>query len=159
MRNHVCLISALALGVTLAVTSSSVQAQFGYGSNDQSGTPGAQSGTISAPSGGYYTLDQAGAGVEIYQKKCASCHGEQMEGYIGPSLRGHAFQVIASHQTSADRLLLIISRNEPENDPGSLTDEQDSDVLAYILQTNGYPAGKNKLSALTARGLDLNAGR
>lgn len=154
MRNHLCLTAAMALGMTLIGAGAHAQ----FGGNAQSGTPGAQSATVGAPSG-YYTLDQAQAGVDIYQKKCASCHGDQMEGYIGPSLRGHAFQVISTRQTSADRLLLIISRNEPEDDPGSLSDEEDSDVLAYILQVNGYPAGKTKLSALTARGLDLTAGR
>jgi S-disulfanyl-L-cysteine oxidoreductase SoxD len=111
-----------------------------------------------AQSNGYYTLDQATAGAEIYQAKCASCHGAQMEGYIGPSLRGHAFQVITSRQTDAGRLLLIISRNEPEDNPGALSDDQDADVLAFILQVNGYPAGKQKLSGLTGRQLDLTAG-
>ncbi|HXR95008.1 MAG TPA: cytochrome c [Rhizomicrobium sp.] len=112
-----------------------------------------------AQANGYFTLDQATAGADIYANKCASCHGAQMEGYIGPSLRGHAFQVITSRQATADRLLLIISRNEPQDNPGSLTDEQDGDVLAYILQVNGYPAGKAKLSAFTARQLNLTAGR
>ena len=114
-------------------------------------------GNAIAQTSGYYTLDQATAGAEIYGTKCASCHGAQMEGYIGPSLRGHAFQVITSRETSADRLLLIISRNEPQNNPGGLSDEQDADVLAYILQVNGFPAGKAKLSAFTARQLDLAA--
>jgi|SRR5581483_2751846 len=100
-----------------------------------------------AQTSGYYTIDQAAAGADIYQAKCSKCHGAQMEGYIGPSLRGHAFQVITSRESSADRLLLIISRNEPQDNPGGLSDEQDADVMAYILQINGYPAGKEKLSA------------
>jgi mono/diheme cytochrome c family protein len=100
-----------------------------------------------AQTSGYFTLDQATAGSDIYQAKCASCHGAQMEGYIGPSLRGHAFQVITSRQTDAGRLLLIISRNEPQNNPGALSEDEDANVLAYILQVNGYPAGKEKLSA------------
>src|SRR6185312_3500883 len=112
-----------------------------------------------AQSSGYYTLDQATAGADIYQAKCASCHGAQMEGYIGPSLRGHAFQVITSRQTDAGRLLLIISRNEPENNPGALSEDEDANVLAYILQVNGYPAGKEKLSAESSHLRELNLNR
>lgn len=112
-----------------------------------------------APPSGYYTLDQARAGALIYQQKCASCHGQEMEGYLGPPLRGHAFQVITSKQTSADRLLLIISRNEPQDDPGSLSDEEDGDVLAYILQVNGYPAGREKLSNESSHLRDLKLDR
>jgi len=163
MRNHILLTSAIMVGAIafgVVAAGQKARAQFlGAPGGAQSGTVGAQSSTVSAPSGGFYTIDQAAAGAEIYGKQCASCHGAEMEGYIGPALRGHAFQVITSRQTSADRLLLIISRNEPENNPGSLSEEQDSDVLAYILQLNGYPAGKTKLSALTARNLDLVAGR
>ena len=99
------------------------------------------------PALGYYTRDQAESGAGIYQKQCASCHGQDMEGYIGPPLRGHAFQVIANRQGTADRLLLIISRNEPQNNPGSLSDEEDGAVMAFILQQNGYPAGNVRLSA------------
>jgi hypothetical protein len=33
----------------------------------------------------------------------------------------------------------------PENDPGSLTEAQVRDVLAYILQTNRLPAGSDDL--------------
>ncbi|HWF63373.1 MAG TPA: cytochrome c [Rhizomicrobium sp.] len=112
-----------------------------------------------AQNSGYYTLDQATAGADIYQAKCASCHGAQMEGYIGPSLRGHAFQVITSRQTDAGRLLLIISRNEPENNPGALSEDEDANVLAYILQVNGYPAGKEKLSAESSHLRELNLNR
>ena len=108
-----------------------------------------------AQTSGYFTIDQATAGAQIYQAKCASCHGGEMEGYIGPALRGHAFQVITTRESSADRMLLIISRNEPQDNPGGLSDEQDADVLAYILQVNGFPAGKEKLSAFTARQLNL----
>ena len=100
-----------------------------------------------AQASGYYTIDHATAGANIYQAKCASCHGAQMEGYIGPSLRGHAFQVITSRESDAGRLLLIISRNEPQNNPGGLSEDEDANVLAYILQVNGYPAGREKLSA------------
>ncbi|MGH7972833.1 MAG: c-type cytochrome [Limisphaerales bacterium] len=134
MRNSLLSLAAIALGMILP---------FG----------------VRAQTSGYYTVDQATAGSDVYQAKCAKCHGAQMEGYIGPSLRGHAFQVIASRETNAFKLLLVISRNEPQDNPGGLTDEQDADVMAYILQVNGFPAGKEKLSAESSHLRELNLNR
>jgi mono/diheme cytochrome c family protein len=114
---------------------------------------------VRAQTSGYYTVDQATAGADIYQAKCAKCHGAQMEGYIGPSLRGHAFQVITSRESNAFKLLLVISRNEPQDNPGGLSDEQDANVMAYILQVNGFPAGKEKLSAESSHLRELNLNR
>lgn len=108
---------------------------------------GAGTAALAQPALGYYTRDQAESGGAVYQKQCASCHGQDMEGYVGPPLRGHAFQVIASRQGTVDRLLLVISSNEPQNNPGSLSEEDAGSVLAFILAANGYPAGNVKLSA------------
>lgn len=82
-----------------------------------------------------------------------------MEGYIGPALSGHAFQVIASRQENVYRLFTIIAADEPQNNPGSLTGEQYADVVAFILQRNGYPAGKNELLAFSPHLRDLALAR
>ena len=111
-----------------------------------------------APPLAVYTLDQAQAGADVYQLQCASCHGETMDGVTGPALRGHAFrQLAASQGMTAYNLLTVISENEPQNRPGSLSQEQYGDVLAFILQQNGYPAGRDQLSAnsLNLKQLDL----
>ncbi|MGH6828340.1 MAG: c-type cytochrome [Rhizomicrobium sp.] len=105
-----------------------------------------------------YTLSQAQDGATVYTLHCASCHGARMEGDAGPPLRGHAFrQITASQGLTAYKLLNIISQSEPEDLPGSLNQEQYGDVVAYILQQNGYPAGRDSLSAdsLNLRELDL----
>lgn len=105
-----------------------------------------------------YTLAQAEAGGDVYRANCASCHGDMLEGVTGPGLRGHAFrQLVTSQGMTAYNLLNVISQNEPQNRPGSLSQEQYSDVLAFILQQNGYPAGRDQLSAnsLNLKQLDL----
>jgi hypothetical protein len=35
----------------------------------------------------------------------------------------------------------------PEDNPGSLTPSQAADVFAYILESNGFPAGPRELPA------------
>jgi mono/diheme cytochrome c family protein len=105
-----------------------------------------------------YTLDQADKGGDVYRLHCASCHGDLLEGVTGPGLKGHAFrQLTASQGMTAYTLLTVISLNEPENRPGSLTQEEYGDVVAFILQQNGYPAGRDRLSAgsLNLKQLDL----
>ena len=105
-----------------------------------------------------YTLEQAQQGADVYRLNCASCHGDMLEGSTGPGLRGHAFQqLVASQGMTAYSLLTVISQNEPQNRPGSLTQEQYNDVVAFILQQNGYPSGRDNLSAnsLNLKQLDL----
>ena len=40
-----------------------------------------------------------------------------------------------------------IRTSMPQNAPGSLKAEQNADVLAFILQKNGFPAGAQDLAA------------
>ena len=47
-----------------------------------------QARTVAA---GVYTADQATAGKQLYTGMCAACHGEMMEGIIGPPLVGNDF--------------------------------------------------------------------
>jgi hypothetical protein len=37
----------------------------------------------------------------------------------------------------------------PANNPGSLSREQDADILAFVLSMNGFPAGKAELEHQT----------
>lgn len=108
-----------------------------------------------------YTLAQAEQGADVYRLNCASCHGDMLDGATGPGLRGHAFrQLVASQGMTAYNLFTVISQNEPENRPGSLSQEEYNDVLAFILQQNGYPYGRDELSAnsLNLKQLDLSQG-
>lgn len=94
-----------------------------------------------------YTADQANAGAGVYAQACAVCHGAMLEGVAAPALKGEMFrEMAAAQQLSADALLTVTSLTMPQTNPASLTPEQYGQVVAYILQQNGYPAGATPLT-------------
>lgn len=99
---------------------------------------------------GVYTADQAKRGADRYLDTCASCHGENLEGEgQAPPLMGKEFTDNWNKQT-VDDLFEIVKGTMPADKPGSLTRQQNSEILAYLFQKNGYPAGKTELSAEAA---------
>jgi S-disulfanyl-L-cysteine oxidoreductase SoxD len=94
---------------------------------------------------GVYTEEQAKRGEPIYQKECAACHGAMMTGgESAPPLTGGAFQANWNGLTLGD-LFDRIRKTMPQSKPGSLTRQQDADVLAFMLGINKFPAGKTEL--------------
>jgi mono/diheme cytochrome c family protein len=97
--------------------------------------------------GSYYTDAQAAAGQSVYASQCAICHGDEMEGKVGPALAGQQFLSVSQYQElTAGFLYRLMSKQMPKNAPGSLSTTQYLDVLAYILKVNGYPAGPRQLT-------------
>jgi mono/diheme cytochrome c family protein len=106
---------------------------------------GAPQNRANAPA--VYTASQATAGAAVFTQACAVCHGPTMEGLAGPALKGDMFrEMAAAQQLTADSLLTVTSMSMPQSDPGSLSPEQYNQVVAYILQQNGYPAGDTPLA-------------
>jgi mono/diheme cytochrome c family protein len=94
-----------------------------------------------------YTTVQAQAGAAIYGAQCAACHGAQLEGAVGPALTGMAFHKMAAAQHLTPKTLLeVISQTMPMTAPGTLKPENYASLVAYILQSSGYPAGSLPLS-------------
>jgi len=94
---------------------------------------------------GVYTEEQAKRGETVYGKECASCHGEALTGgESAPPLTGGAFQANWNGLTLGD-LFDRIRKTMPQTKPGSLTRQQDADVLAFMLSINKFPAGKTEL--------------
>jgi quinoprotein glucose dehydrogenase len=94
---------------------------------------------------GVYTEEQAKRGEEVYKKECAACHGAELTGgESAPPLTGGAFQANWNGLTLGD-LFDRIRKTMPQAKPGSLTRQQDSDVLAFMLSANKFPAGKTEL--------------
>ena len=92
------------------------------------------------------TTDQAQAGATIYAEKCTGCHSADLgEGGHGPPLKGEYFQTTWGGQ-SARKLYGTIISTMPASDPGSLSPEQTLALSAFILRTNGYPAGDKLLT-------------
>jgi mono/diheme cytochrome c family protein len=78
--------------------------------------------------------DQIAAGRDVYAADCAQCHGDQGEGGTGPVLIG-GNKRIASYE-STTRLYDYVSRTMPFDSPGSLSEQQYWDTIAYLLDEN-----------------------
>jgi S-disulfanyl-L-cysteine oxidoreductase SoxD len=92
-----------------------------------------------------YTDIQARRGDTVYRALCVQCHGETLAGFDdAPQLAGREFLAGWSGLT-VGRLYGRIQRTMPEDDSAVLTPNQIADVVAYILSSNGFPAGRIEL--------------
>ncbi len=99
---------------------------------------------------GVYTDAQAKRGSAAYAKSCASCHGEDMAGGgFAPGLIGGTFAA-NWNDTTLDELVVRILDTMPQDSPGTLTRAQTVDMVAFMLQKNGAPAGKVALAPAAA---------
>jgi len=105
-------------------------------------------GQLRSTKDGVYSAAQAARGQEIYQSQCAECHGKALEGTIGPPLSGETFLAIWSARSIAD-LVDKIQKTMPFNLPANLSRPQSTDLAAYILQVDKFPAGSSELSETT----------
>ena len=92
-----------------------------------------------------YTAAQARAGHRAYEHHCAACHGKQEQGLVGPALSGPIFASPKANYKVRD-IYLFLSVNMPAYAPGSLTPKQYVDIMAFLLQQNGFPAGRTVLT-------------
>lgn len=94
---------------------------------------------------GVYTEAQAQRGNDVYSAHCAGCHGPTLSGAeMAPALAGFAFAANWDQLTLGD-LFDRIRKSMPPEDPGSLTRQEYTDVVAYLLQFGQAPAGKDEL--------------
>ena len=94
---------------------------------------------------GVYTGPQATRGQTTYRAKCASCHGNALDGRTGPPLAGADFIATWSKEPLAELANKII-RTMPKNPDPRLTPQETGDVLAYMLQANNFPTGNAELA-------------
>jgi len=100
---------------------------------------------------GVYTEAQATRGGETYKKSCIRCHLETLKGKDDAApLTGPDFMDSYKNKL-VNALYNKIRTSMPDDDPGSLTDAQVADVIAYIFQFNKFPAGKDELPTDTAK--------
>ena len=101
--------------------------------------------TGSSTRSGVYTSDQALQGKSIYDKQCATCHGAALDGKDqNPPLAGNDFLNNWVGQSLAD-LDTMIRTTMPATKPGSLTQAETTELLAYILSANKFPTGETAL--------------
>jgi quinoprotein glucose dehydrogenase len=95
---------------------------------------------------GVYTQDQANRGKDLYSAQCASCHGPELTGgEMAPALSGGDFMSDWNGLTVGD-LFERIRISMPQNAPGSLSGQQNADILAFLLASNKFPAGAQELA-------------
>jgi S-disulfanyl-L-cysteine oxidoreductase SoxD len=95
---------------------------------------------------GVYTPQQSDRGKALYTMQCSSCHGTALEGTgQAPPLAGPDFKGDWNGQT-ADDLFEKMQTSMPADQPGKLSRAQNADILAFLLNSNGFPAGQTELS-------------
>jgi quinoprotein glucose dehydrogenase len=86
---------------------------------------------------GVYTAEQAERGKKVFEAKCTACHdtarftGEVfLDPWVGKPLKD---------------VWDIASGTMPEDNPGSLKQQEYGDILAYFLALNAFPTGDKEL--------------
>ena len=93
-----------------------------------------------------YSQEQSKRGRASYDGKCASCHDG---GTMGPELWGDAF-LTQWENKDVGGFFTRIQTTMPEDAPGSLGEKEVLDIIAYVIQTNGFPAGDKELESAKA---------
>jgi mono/diheme cytochrome c family protein len=94
-------------------------------------------------SDGVYTDAQAMRGQALYTEKCASCHGAALGGAQGPPLAGDDF--LRAWAGPVSELVNKIHNTMPAKEPGTLSPQQSSDLVAHILKAGKFRAGQTEL--------------
>jgi mono/diheme cytochrome c family protein len=95
---------------------------------------------------GVYTAAQAERGKAAYAKSCTNCHIADLAGSVrGPSLKGDRFMA-AWQNTTVNNLFRKIRDSMPATYPETVADDVKIDIIAYLLQQNGFPAGSAELT-------------
>ncbi|MCY4264590.1 MAG: cytochrome c [Gammaproteobacteria bacterium] len=84
---------------------------------------------------GVFTQEQVNAGQVVYDSQCRTCHNKR---FYRDTLRSWNNQPLLY-------LWETIMGTMPADNPGSLMFEEYTDVIAFILHEQGFPAGESKL--------------
>ena len=87
---------------------------------------------------GIFTLAQANRGEDLFRSTCSNCHDR--EDWTDAGFKGRW------EGQSVFQFWYYINDRMPYDDPWSLTRQQVTDVLTYILTLNGLPAGDTELA-------------
>lgn len=104
---------------------------------------------------GVYSDAQASRGQALYAQRCAGCHGPALAGAQAPPLAGDAFVRKFRLEPLSALFIKIRYTMPPTMPPGAAaaaqpTPQQAADLVAHVLKTNGFPAGKIDFSAADA---------
>lgn len=130
------------LSITALVAGPTAQARPADGA-----PPAQDAAKPAAAPDGVYTEDQSRRGKAAYGQSCSPCHGDDLNGdQRAPALVGETFTAHWTGQSIGD-LFDSVRTGMPMDNPGSLSDSTFVDIVAYVLQRNNFPAGKEELKA------------
>jgi len=96
---------------------------------------------------GVYSSEQARRGEVAYGASCAACHLENLKGSdMAPAVVGDAFR----NEWDAKSVRALYSRilsTMPADAPATLSEKTVLDIVAYLLEANGFPAGSDQLES------------
>jgi len=107
---------------------------------------------------GVFTAEQAARGSLAFSGECAECHGENLQGGEGKALAGDQFWKDWKERTVGE-LLTFVRTNMPFDDAGvkkgTLPQSTYADIVAHILDANGFPAGSTELNQASSTGVQI----
>lgn len=103
-----------------------------------------------------YTVAQATQGRTLYYGKCAMCHGANMEGISGPALKGPDSNV---QLQTVQAIYTYTTGQMPMGNAGGLAKGDYVKLLAFILQSNGVPAGSKPASTTSLTKTEIDIGK
>ena len=80
-----------------------------------------------------YTTEQAERGKSVFSAVCVECHTRS-------DMSSDDFRLKWNGRTALD-LYERIRTSMPDNNPGSRSPDEYTDIVAYMMQLNGLPAG------------------
>lgn len=105
-------------------------------------TNGAGQAPTKTTNSGVYTEAQAERGKKVFEAKCTACHDTAR-------FTGDAFLDPWAGKPLKD-VWDIASGTMPEDNPGSLPQQDYGDIIAYFLHLNAFPAGEAELKGEAA---------
>ena len=91
---------------------------------------------------GVYTAEQAARGKTVFEAKCTACHESAR-------FTGDTFYESWNGKPMKD-IWDVASGTMPEDNPGSLKQQEYGDILAYFLSLNEFKAGDAELQGNAA---------
>jgi len=109
---------------------------------------------------GVFSDAQATRGQALYAQRCAACHGPKLEGAQAPALSGEPFRAKFRMEPLSALFIQIRYAMPPRPPAGAtpagatasaqLTNDQAADLVAHVLKSNGFLAGKTDFAAKDA---------
>lgn len=105
---------------------------------------------------GVYTKAQADGAKKQFDKICADCHPFTVAAKKKPKDLPLGDEPFFESWTGrpVSEMITLIALTMPNDGSATLTDAEATDLVAYILQQNGYPAGSKPLTKQSASVID-----